>query len=93
MSEEELHAGVAEGRFERTDLVHLEGQEEWQPLERLLGAQEVEAMTDFEANVHIGDEVMVLGNSGGGGVVTRLRGKIQGIGPRRAVTTLSSATS
>lgn len=46
-------------------------------------AAPLEAMTNFEDNVHIGDEVMVLGNSGGGGVVTRLRGKIQGIGPDR----------
>ena len=42
----------------------------------------LEVMTDFEANVHIGDEVAVLGNSGGGGVVTALKGKA-GIGPDR----------
>lgn len=46
-------------------------------------ANPLEVMPNFEDNVHIGDEVMVLGNSGGGGVVTRLRGKIQGIGPDR----------
>jgi hypothetical protein len=43
----------------------------------------LEVMTDFEANVHIGDEVAVLGNSGGGGVVTALKGKVVGIGPDR----------
>lgn len=43
----------------------------------------LEVITDFEANVHIGDDVVVLGNSGGGGVVTSLRGKVVGIGPDR----------
>lgn len=43
----------------------------------------LEMMTDFEANVRIGDDVVVLGNSGGGGVVTSLRGKVVGIGPDR----------
>lgn len=46
-------------------------------------AAPLEAMTNLESNAHIGDEVVVLGNSGGGGVVTRLRGKILGIGPDR----------
>jgi len=43
----------------------------------------LEMITEFEANVHIGDDVAVLGNSGGGGVVTSLRGKVVGIGPDR----------
>ncbi|HSI16004.1 MAG TPA: trypsin-like peptidase domain-containing protein, partial [Chthoniobacter sp.] len=43
----------------------------------------LEMITDFEANVHIGDDVLVLGNSGGGGVVTSLKGKVVGIGPDR----------
>lgn len=43
----------------------------------------LEMITDFDANVRIDDEVMVLGNSGGGGVVTSLKGKIVGIGPDR----------
>ena len=43
----------------------------------------LEAITEFESNVRIGDEVMVLGNSGGGGVVTQLKGTIVGIGPDR----------
>jgi len=43
----------------------------------------LEAMTDFDNNVRIGDEVMVLGNSGGGGVVTQLKGAVVGIGPDR----------
>lgn len=43
----------------------------------------LEMITDFEMNVRIGDEVVVLGNSGGGGVVTSLKGKVVGIGPDR----------
>jgi hypothetical protein len=43
----------------------------------------LELMTDFDTNVHIGDGVVVMGNSGGGGVVTSLKGKILGIGPDR----------
>jgi hypothetical protein len=46
-------------------------------------AHPLELMTDLENNVKIGDEVVVLGNSGGGGVVTRLKGKLVGIGPDR----------
>jgi hypothetical protein len=46
-------------------------------------AHPLELMTDLENNVKIGDEVVVLGNSGGGGVVTRLKGKVVGIGPDR----------
>jgi len=36
-----------------------------------------------DANVRIGDEVVVLGNSGGGGVVTSLKGEVRGLGPDR----------
>ena len=43
----------------------------------------LELLTDLENNVKIGDDVVVLGNSGGGGVVTRLNGKVLGIGPDR----------
>jgi hypothetical protein len=43
----------------------------------------LEVISDFETNVHIGDEIVVLGNSGGGGVVTSLKGKVVGIGPDR----------
>jgi hypothetical protein len=46
-------------------------------------ARPLEAITDFDAEVHIGDDVVVLGNSGGGGVVTSLRGKVMGVGPDR----------
>ena len=34
-------------------------------------------------SVKIGDAIVVLGNSGGGGVVTKLEGKLVGIGPDR----------
>ena len=46
-------------------------------------AHALEAITDFTSNVAIGDDVLVLGNSGGGGVVTSLAGKLVGIGPDR----------
>jgi S1-C subfamily serine protease len=46
-------------------------------------AHPLEAMTDLEANARIGDEVVVLGNTGGGGVVTSLGGDLLGIGPDR----------
>ena len=43
----------------------------------------LEMITNFESHVRIGDAVVVLGNSGGGGVVTALPGVINGIGPDR----------
>jgi hypothetical protein len=43
----------------------------------------LEAMTDLEENVRIGDDVVVFGNSGGGGVVNALKGALVGIGPDR----------
>lgn len=43
----------------------------------------LEALTDLEAHARIGDDVVVLGNTGGGGVVTSLEGKLLGIGPDR----------
>jgi hypothetical protein len=43
----------------------------------------LEAITDFNNNVALGDEVVVLGNSGGGGVVTSLTGTVLGVGPDR----------
>ncbi len=54
---------------------------------RLLLAQAppeaLEIMTGLEATAKIDDLVVVLGNSGGGGVITSLAGKIIGIGPDR----------
>jgi hypothetical protein len=41
------------------------------------------AMADFASQVSIGDDVVVLGNSGGGGVITSISGKVIGIGPDR----------
>ena len=46
-------------------------------------ARPLEAMSDLEAHARIGDAVLVLGNTGGGGVVTSLEGKLLGIGPDR----------
>jgi len=43
----------------------------------------LEATVDFDNDVHIDDDVIVLGNKGGGGVVTELKGKVVGIGPDR----------
>lgn len=47
----------------------------------------LELMTEVDNNVRIGDEVVVLGNSGGGGVVTNLKGEVRGIGPDRLEVT------
>ncbi len=41
----------------------------------------LEILKDVDANVSIGDDVVVLGNSLGAGVVTELKGKVTGIGP------------
>jgi S1-C subfamily serine protease len=46
-------------------------------------AAALDLVTDLESTVKIGDDVVVLGNSGGGGVVTKLEGKLVGIGPDR----------
>jgi len=46
-------------------------------------ANPLEVSTDFNDSVRIGDDVIVLGNSGGGGVVTGIKGAIVGIGPDR----------
>jgi hypothetical protein len=43
----------------------------------------LEAVANFDESVRIGDDVIVLGNSGGGGVVTALKGALVGIGPDR----------
>jgi hypothetical protein len=40
-------------------------------------------MSNLESKVRIDDEILVLGNSGGGGVVTNLTGRVVGIGPDR----------
>jgi hypothetical protein len=44
-------------------------------------------MADVEATARLGDPVVVLGNSGGGGVVTSLPGELVGIGPDRVEVT------
>ncbi len=46
-------------------------------------AQTLEVASDLGQTTRLGDEVFVLGNSGGGGVVTSLRGKLVGLGPDR----------
>ena len=43
----------------------------------------LEILSALDANAKIGDEVLVLGNSGGGGVITALPGTLVGIGPDR----------
>jgi S1-C subfamily serine protease len=46
-------------------------------------AQAMEIAKSVDQSVRIDDEVIVYGNSGGGGVVTSLPGRIVGIGPDR----------
>jgi hypothetical protein len=46
-------------------------------------ARPLECVTSLEGLARIDDEVVVLGNSGGGGVVTSIPGKLVGIGPDR----------
>jgi hypothetical protein len=41
----------------------------------------IEILENLDSEVKIGDEVIVLGNSLGSGVVTELKGKVTGIGP------------
>lgn len=50
-------------------------------------ALSLDILPNLDASVRIGDEVMVLGNSGGGGVVTTLKGTLAGIGPDRIEVT------
>jgi hypothetical protein len=49
--------------------------------------QPLEVLQNLDASARIGDEVVVMGNSGGGGVVTTLPGKLVGIGPDRIEVT------
>ncbi len=46
-----------------------------------------EVISDFDRNVTIGDQVEVLGNAEGAGVVTNLPGEVTGIGPDRIEVT------
>jgi hypothetical protein len=46
-------------------------------------ASPLEALENLDAHARIGDDVVVLGNTGGGGVVTSLEGRLVGIGPDR----------
>lgn len=45
--------------------------------------QALECASELESALRIDDDVLVLGNSGGGGVITKLPGKLVGIGPDR----------
>ncbi len=45
------------------------------------GGKEFDAMESVDTNAAIGDEVLVLGNSEGAGVIKPLQGKIVGLGP------------
>jgi hypothetical protein len=49
--------------------------------------QFIESATNIENSIRIGAGVFVLGNSGGGGVVTNLPGVLHGIGPDRIEVT------
>jgi trypsin-like peptidase len=45
------------------------------------GGTAIPAMESFDQNVSIGDDVVVLGNAEGAGVVNLLQGKVVGVGP------------
>jgi hypothetical protein len=49
--------------------------------------QPLDVLQNLDAAARIGDDVVVMGNSGGGGVVTALPGKLVGIGPDRIEVT------
>ncbi len=53
-------------------------------------AQAMEIAIGVDQTVRINDEVIVYGNSGGGGVVTSLPGQVVGIGPDRIEVSLLS---
>jgi hypothetical protein len=46
-------------------------------------AQPLEILQNVDTEARIGDNIVVLGNTGGGGVVTALPGKLVGVGPDR----------
>jgi hypothetical protein len=50
-------------------------------------AQPLEILSNVDTEARIGDNIVVLGNSGGGGVVTTLPGKLIGVGPDRIEVT------
>jgi hypothetical protein len=50
-------------------------------MEMPAGGQPLEAMTGVDENAGIGDDVVVLGNAEGAGVINTITGKIVGIGP------------
>jgi hypothetical protein len=45
------------------------------------GGKPLEIMTEVDQNASIDDDVVVLGNAEGGGVINTLKGKIVGVGP------------
>lgn len=45
------------------------------------GGAPLEIMSDVDQNASIGDDVVVLGNAEGGGVINTIKGKIVGLGP------------
>jgi hypothetical protein len=47
------------------------------------GGKPLEVMENVDANAAIGDDVLVLGNAEGAGVINTILGKIRGIGPDR----------
>ena len=52
-------------------------------VEQTQSTEGIEVMTEVDKKVAIGDEVVVLGNSKGAGVVTEIPGTVLGVGPRQ----------
>lgn len=87
-------AGMRNPKFSRLDGAQLKvasaeagGTRDVVRLEVTDAVQPLDILPNLDASVRIGDDVVVLGNSGGGGVVTTLSGKLVGIGPDRIEVT------
>ena len=81
-------AGIADAQFRTLDDTPVQGGAASVAVGRDIfcmalpaGGKPLEIMQDVEGNAAIGDDVVVLGNAGGEGVINTITGKITGIGP------------